>query len=94
MPFNETHFEDDALSAIAARFCAVFDPFEATSREFRQDVRHVVWREMVYAFHPGAEPRDIRQHFVKAFHPDAGVTSLTRKEKNQILTKRDWLFGA
>lgn len=94
MTLIDTLFYDDTLGVIAARFSALFDPFDAISHKFRQDVRHVVWREMVYAFHPGASARDIRQHFIKSFHPDSGVASLTRDEKNQILTKRDWLFGS
>jgi hypothetical protein len=60
--------------------------------DIASDVKVCVWIRMINAFHPTVKPRQIRAHFIKCFHPDAGAHVLTVPEKTAIMSRHDRIF--
>ena len=88
----EIAFEEPAMQPVFERFIALFGP-EAEGSDIACDVRHVVWMRMIHAFHPAVTPREIRMHFLKTFHPDAGTEVLSFAEKNSVAAMDGPLFN-
>jgi len=84
-------FSEPEMHPIFERFKQYFAPGSAIS-DIAPDVKTCVWIRMINAFHPTVKPRQIRTHFIKCFHPDAGTHVLTIPEKTQVMAKHDRIF--
>ena len=87
----QINFVEPEMQPIFDRFKQHFAPGSANS-DIAADVKVCVWIRMINAFHPTVKPRQIRAHFIKCFHPDAGTHVLTIPEKNQVMAKHDQVF--
>ncbi|CAM3617743.1 hypothetical protein [Thalassospira profundimaris] len=79
------------MKPIFERFKLIFEPSSAKS-DIPSDVKVCVWIRMINAFHPTVKPREIRSHFIKCFHPDAGTHVLTIPEKTKVMATHDRIF--
>jgi len=84
-------FVEPEMRPIFERFKLLFAPNSAAS-DIPFDVKVCVWIRMIYAFHPTVKPREIRSHFIKCFHPDAGVHVLNVAEKTKVMATHDRIF--
>lgn len=92
MDRNKIEFQEPAMQPIFERFKTLFAPHSEISDDIAQDVKVVVWIRMVYAFHPLVQPREIRLHYLKSFHPDTGTEQLTMAEKNNVTSMAGFIF--
>lgn len=84
-------FVEPEMRPIFERFKQVYAPGSPKS-DIASDVKVCVWIRMINAFHPCVKPRQIRAHFIKCFHPDAGAHVLTVPEKTAIMSTHDRIF--
>ena len=84
-------FTEPEMQPIFDRFKSLFAPGSQTS-DIAPDVKVCVWIRMINAFHPTVKPREIRSHFIKCFHPDAGTHVLTTPEKTKVMATHDRIF--
>ena len=87
----QIEFTEPEMQPIFDRFKRCYGPGSPKS-DIASDVKICVWIRMIYAFHPTVKPRQIRAHFIKCFHPDAGVDVLTTPEKTQVMATHDHIF--
>lgn len=92
MEHIQIEFIEPEMKPIFERFKLLFAPHSAKS-DIPGDVRVCVWIRMINAFHPTVKPREIRSHFIKCFHPDAGTHVLTISEKTKVMAMHDRIFN-
>ena len=87
----QIEFVEPEMKPIFDRFKLLFAPGSHKS-DIPCDVKVCVWIRMINAFHPTVKPHQIRSHFIKSFHPDAGEHVLTVPEKTKIMATHDRIF--
>ena len=91
MDQKQINFVEPEMKPIFDRFRIYFAP-DSKKSEIASDVKVCVWIRMINAFHPTVKPREIRSHFIKCFHPDAGTHVLTTPEKTKVMATHDRIF--
>lgn len=91
MSTEKIEFAEPEMTPIFERFKVIFAPGSPKS-DIPCDVKICVWIRMINAFHPTVKPRQIRSHFIKSFHPDAGEHVLSVAEKTKIMATHDRIF--
>lgn len=87
----QIEFSEPEMQPIFERFKAQFAPGSSRS-DIAADVKVCVCIRMINAFHPTVQPREIRAHYIKCSHPDAGTHVLTTSEKTKVMAQHDRIF--